>query len=60
VDRIGSLNHFEYFKRNVLAIQALEQALAAAEQHRDEVNRDFVNEAAFNVILPKGHRFGTV
>ena len=44
VDRLGSLNHFETFKRNVLAVQALEQARAAAEQHGDEVDKDFVNE----------------
>ena len=47
VDRLGSLNHFDNFKRNVFALQALEQSRAAAEQHGDEVNRDFVNQAAF-------------
>ena len=47
VDRLGGVDYFESFKRNVLAVQALEQACAVAEQHGDEVDRDFINQAAF-------------
>jgi hypothetical protein len=47
VDSLGSLDHFDNFKRNVLAVQELKQSRAVAEQHGDKVNRDFVNEAAF-------------
>ena len=45
------LDHFESFKRDVFAVQALEQSRAAPEQHRDEVNRDIVNEAEFEELL---------
>jgi hypothetical protein len=45
VDNLSSLDHFDSFKRDVLAVQALEHSRATAEQHGDEVNRDFVNEA---------------
>ncbi len=50
MDRLGSLDHFYDFKRDVLAVQAIEQSCAAAEQHRDEVNRDFANESAFEKL----------
>lgn len=51
VDSLSSLDHFDSFKRDVLAVQALEQSRAAAEQHGDEMNRDFVNEAEFEELL---------
>lgn len=38
VDLLGVLNHFDNFKRDVLAVQALEQSRAPAEEHGDEVN----------------------
>ena len=51
MDRLCCLDHFDRFKRDVLAVQALEQSRAAAEQHGDEVDRDFVNEAEFEELL---------
>jgi hypothetical protein len=51
VDRLSSLDLFDSFKLDVLAVQALEQSRAAAEQHGDEVNPDFVNQAEFEELL---------
>ena len=51
MDRLSSLDHFDSFKRDVLAVQTLEQSRATAKQHGDEVNRNFVNEAKFDQLL---------
>src|SRR5215208_2579172 len=50
MDRLGSSGHFCTFKRNVLTVQPLEQARAAAEQHGNEVDKDFVNESALEEL----------
>lgn len=50
MDRLFCFDHFDHFELNMLAIQVLEQANAAAKQHRDEVNRDFINKAAFEEL----------
>jgi hypothetical protein len=45
----------------VLAVQVSEQGRAAAEQHGDEVNRDFVNEAEFEELVGNvGARYGYI
>jgi hypothetical protein len=51
VDHLSSLDHFDNFKRDVLAVQVSEQWRTAAEQHRDKVNRDFVNETKCDELL---------
>jgi hypothetical protein len=51
VDSLRRFDHFESFERDMFAAETLEQPRAAAKQHRDEVNRDFVNEAACDELL---------
>jgi len=45
------LDYFDRFKRDMFAVQAFEQACAAAEQHGNEVDRDFINETKFEELL---------
>ena len=56
MDRLGSLNRFDNFKRGVLALQALEQSRATAEHHRDEVDGKVICGPANNncCVLEKG------
>ena len=42
---LSSFDHFCRFERDMLTALLLEQSYAAAEQHGDEVDRDFVNQA---------------
>ena len=48
MNRLLCFDHFDRFKRDMLAAHVLVQSYAAAEQHGDEVNRDFVNETGFD------------
>src|SRR5688572_1463663 len=51
VDHLGSLNHFGNLKRDMLAVEVSNQRRSAAEQHRDEMDRDFVDESKFEELL---------
>ena len=46
-----SIIHLNSFERDMFAAGVLEQPRAAAEQHGDEVDKEFVNEAECDELL---------